>query len=227
MKEQATLTPSSIEGPKDVDQKFKDAYKTQRKFEAKFIDLHEDASFLQQKAMIAEIEKTIEDNKQDIKEIREEGGNVPKQMIIGVDQLERHLAQAKKEYNEELERRRGAPERERELAEFEKKFAAREKKFQEELDAMSQEISSEGMAGQPDEGMTELEKQIQAAGEGLETGSSDEGSSDDEDMTELEKKIQAAGEGLETGSSDEGGSDDEDMTELEKKIQAAGKDLKD
>jgi len=221
MKEQATLTPSDIEGPLEVDQKFKDAYKIQRKFEAKLFDLHEDASFLQQKAMIIEIERTIEDNKQDIKEIQEEGGNIPKQMIIGVEQLERQLAQAKKEYNEELERRRKAPEKEEELAEFEKKFAARQKKFQEELDAMAQEISSRETMSQSEGELTELEKRIQAAGKELKTNSSEGGGSEDDGLTELEKKIQAAGKELETNSSEGGGSEDDGLTELERKIRDA------
>lgn len=225
MKEQTTLTPTSIEGPMKVDQKFKDAYKIQRDFESKFIDLYEDASILQQKALITEMKKTIQENKQDIKEIREEGGDVPKGMMIGVDKLEIQLKQMQKEFKENLKRKREAPKKAKEVAEFEKKFAAREKKFQEELEAMSHEISPKDNLVQSGEELTDLEQKIQAASNELLQGSSNKSSSDDGGMTDLEKRIQAAGKELELRSPDEEESDEEEMTDLEKKIQAAGKEL--
>jgi myosin heavy subunit len=233
MQEQVNLTPSSIEGPMDVDQKLKNAYKKQREFEAKFYGLFEDASILQQKVFIADMEKSITEYKQDIRELEEDGGSAPTQMKIGLQQLKKQLKDAKQEFREELSKRSQKEKKEKEQSEFQKKFEAREKKFQEDLAKMSQELSSssEASSSKSDEEKTELEKKIQAAGEELEdldAPSADiEGS--DEEMTELEKKIQAAGEELEdldAPSADIEGSDEE-MTELEKKIQAAGEELED
>lgn len=86
MKEQATVKPSSIEGPLEVEQKFKDAYTKQREFESKISNLYDDAALLQQKAHISEMEDQLAEFKQDIRELEKEGP-VPAQMKMGLKRL--------------------------------------------------------------------------------------------------------------------------------------------
>jgi hypothetical protein len=229
MKEQAILTPSNIRGPLEVEQKFKDAYKKQREFESKFNNLYDDASFIQQKIFISDMEKQIAQFKKDIAQLEQEGGSAPAQMKMGLQQLERQLKDAKKEFKEEIKRKSKKPEKQKELSEFERKFQARERKFDKELEKMAKGVSNKGKISQKNEEMTELERKIQAEAEKLE--SPKQGKSEDineEGMTELEKKIQAAGEEIKSGGESNSGeiSSDGELTELEKKIQAAGEEIK-
>jgi len=229
MKEQATLTPDSIEGPLEVDQKFKDAYKKQREFESKFYDLFDDASLIQQKAYISNMEENIAEVKQEIREIKEEGDDPPAQMVTGLHQMEREVKKAKRELRKNLERKTREKEKQKKVSEFQKKFRKQEEKFAKELEQMSKEVSSETAPAGDSVEMTELEKQIQAAGQGLPSemqSSTKEGESADE-MTDLERKIQAAGEELdsEAKGAPKSGEDDDELTDLEKKIQAAGEEL--
>jgi len=231
MKQQATLTPDSIEGPLEVDQKFKDAYKKQREFESRFYDLYDDASLIQQKAYISNMEENIAEVKQDIREIKEEGDEPPAQLVTGLHQMEREVKKAKINLREELERKTQEKEKQKEVSEFQKKFNEREEKFAKELEQMSKEVSSKTSASGKGAEMTDLEKKIQAAGKDLDSGTQDipsEGGSED-GMTDLEKKIQAAGEELDSAEASTSKSEDnaDGLTDLEKKIQAAGEELED
>lgn len=227
MKEQATLTPDSIEGPLEVDQKFKDAYKKQREFESRFYDLYDDASLIQQKAYISNMEENIGEVKQEIREIKEEGDDPPAQMVTGLHQMEREIKKAKRELQKNLERKTKEKEKQKEVLEFQKKFRKREEKFAKELEQMSQEISSETAPAKDSTEMTDLEKKIQGAGSGIQEESTESSSS--YEMSDLEKKIQAAGEDLDSarGSTSESEGSDAELTDLEKKIQAAGDELED
>ena len=224
MKEQATLTPDGIEGPLEVEQKFKDAYKKQREFESRFYDLYDDASLIQQKAYISNMEENIAETKQEIREIKEEGGQPPAQMVTGLHQMEREVKKTKRGLREELEKKSQKKEKQKEVSEFQKKFNKREEKFAKELEQMSKEVSTKTSTSGKATEMTDLEKKIQAAGSDIQKTSTDSGSSDE--MSDLEKKIQAAGEELDSAgaSTSESGDSDDDLTDLEKKIQAAGED---
>lgn len=141
--------------------------KKQKEFEANIFDLYDDASMLQQKAYISDMEDQIAQYKQDIREIEEDGGSVPAQMKMGLKQLKKQLRGAKEEFQEELKRKRQEKKKEEELSESEKKFRARERKFEKELEEMSEGSSSVTTSIQTKEDMTELEEKIQAAGEDL------------------------------------------------------------
>lgn len=200
MKEQVNATISKMKGPIEVKEKFKDAYRTQWDFEAKFNTFFEDASFLQQKAYIKDMKKNISDLKNDIQEIENEGGNAPTQMKIGLKKMERELKKAKKEFRENLQDEKEKKKKEKELSKFQKKFNQREEQFEKELEQMSQEISSGEKSNKKDkEEISELEKQIQQAGKDLNIkneNTSDDSVNDDE-VSDLEKKIKAMAEGLE------------------------------
>jgi hypothetical protein len=199
MKEQVNATPSKLEGPIEVEQKFKDAYKTQWNFEAKFNTLFDDASFLQQKAYIADMGKNISELEKDIEEIEEEGGQAPAQMKIGLKKLKQELKKAKKEFHQYIEEKKSKKKKEKEISEFQKKFEQKEKKFEKELNQMSQEISSEEKTNEDKKELSDLEKKIQKAGKELENKDyiDSEGEDSQEDLSDLEKKIKTAADDLE------------------------------
>ncbi|TXT59177.1 MAG: hypothetical protein BAJALOKI2v1_240005 [Promethearchaeota archaeon] len=229
MKEEVILRPSSIDGPIEVEKKFKDAYKKQREFEANFFNLFNDASFIQQKTYIADMEKQISRLKKDIKEIENEGGSAPTQMKIGVQQLEKQLKGAKKKFKEEIKKKTQKKEKEKELSQFEKEFEARERKFEKELENMARGVSLGAKSSKIDKNMSDLEKKIQRMSKELksENQTAENENNSENGLSQLEKKIQAAGDELKsegTESSNQDGSND-GLSELEEKIQAAGKEI--
>ncbi|MFO8017823.1 MAG: hypothetical protein R6U96_04255 [Promethearchaeia archaeon] len=227
MNQQVTLTPSSIsEKPEEVDQKLKDAYKKQRDFESNYWAMTEGMSKQFEEGYVEMMQKNVVQLEKDIKELEEEGEIVPKMLRTQLKQFKRELRKAKQEVKENREYRKQKKEAEKEATEFQKKFEKREAKFAQDLENMAQEVSKDDRSQESQGGgeeLTDLEKQIQAAGS--DTDTSEATPSENEDLSELEKQIQAAGEGTQTDeseTSEEEGEEDEDLSELEKKIRDAG-----